>query len=182
MDQHPRQPDPAAFFAQFAPKQGRIFAYILALLPHWADAEECFQETCVALWENFDQFDPDAPGSDFFRWACRFAYHRVLHLRRDQRRDRAIFSENLVEAVADVVDARADELSDQLEALRQCVAKLSEHERELLRIRYDDAASDASVQQYAEQIGRPADTLYKQLNRIRRRLLECVTRTLADER
>ena len=35
---------------------GQIVAYLHALLLNWSDAEDVFQETCLLLWEKFDEF------------------------------------------------------------------------------------------------------------------------------
>ena len=42
--------------------QNRIFAYILTLVPHGADAEDIMQETASVAWEKFGTFKE---GTDF---------------------------------------------------------------------------------------------------------------------
>ena len=42
-------------------------------------------------------------------------------------------------------------------------------------------SKDGTVRSYAEQVGKPANTLYKRLNRIRTDLLGCVQRSLGLE-
>jgi Sigma-70 region 2 len=63
-----------AFITLFLKSQRRIFAYILTLLPHQADAEDVLQEVSVTLWERFDENDPP---EDFISWGCRIAYHNT---------------------------------------------------------------------------------------------------------
>ena len=36
----------------------RLRGFILALVPHWADAEDIAQEVRIRLWEQFDNYDP----------------------------------------------------------------------------------------------------------------------------
>jgi RNA polymerase sigma-70 factor (ECF subfamily) len=43
---------------------------VSVLVPNLPDAEDIVQQTAVALWEKFDEYDPKLP---FTPWACRFA-------------------------------------------------------------------------------------------------------------
>jgi RNA polymerase sigma-70 factor (ECF subfamily) len=62
--------------------------------------------------------------------------------------------------------------------LTVCVQKLSQADRELLQRRYE---FDAKPQQIADQIGRPVNSVYKGLQRIRAALMVCVERVLRAE-
>ena len=55
--------------------QEDLFRYIFALLPHEEDARDVLQETSVALFRKFEDYDPAKP---FLAWAFRFAYLEVL--------------------------------------------------------------------------------------------------------
>jgi DNA-directed RNA polymerase specialized sigma24 family protein len=46
---------------------------------------------------------------------------------------------------------------------------------------YSEHESRETYKSIAEEIGRPVNTVYKALNRIRRSLHECIDRTLAAE-
>jgi RNA polymerase sigma-70 factor, ECF subfamily len=70
--------------------QRRIFAYVLALVPHWSDAEDVVQETSAVLWRKFDEF---TPGTDFNAWALSIARYQVMNFRKKQRRGPARLSE-----------------------------------------------------------------------------------------
>ena len=45
---------------------GQVLAYINALVLDWNDADDLFQETCLVLWQKFDEF---RPGTNFLAWA-----------------------------------------------------------------------------------------------------------------
>jgi len=160
------------FLRLFAAHESRVFAHVLTLLPHWADAEEVFQETCVVLWRSFDQFEI---GTDFRAWACRIALHQVIAFRRKRKRERIRFGQDFIEVVAKEADEKAGDLNARLDALGGCIAKLRPRDQELLTLCYRSGATTKSV---AERLGRPADTLYKALKRVRRSLFECINRTL----
>jgi RNA polymerase sigma-70 factor (ECF subfamily) len=163
------------FIALFVKAQRRIFAYILTLLPHQADAEDVLQQVSAIMWEKFDEDDP--PG-DFTSWGCRIAYLEILHYRRSRRRQRVVFSDELLEHLAEVIeeDSTALQLDERLEALDDCLEKLSRRDRKLLAERFKEGATPLST---AESLGRSVDAVYKAMARIRRGLYDCVTRTLA---
>jgi RNA polymerase sigma-70 factor (ECF subfamily) len=59
-----------------------------------------------------------------------------------------------------------------------CLDKLTPKDRLLLEMRYDGRAT---VAQIAQETGRLADTLYRVLHRIRKKLLHCIEHRLALE-
>src|SRR5437879_12865989 len=73
------------FLAQFLKAERRIFAYILTLLPHRADAEDLLQQVSLIMWEKFDA---QAPPEDFAAWGSRIAYFKIRDYRRTLRRSR----------------------------------------------------------------------------------------------
>jgi RNA polymerase sigma-70 factor, ECF subfamily len=164
-----------AFITQFLKAQRRIFAYILTLLPHQADAEDVLQQVSAIMWEKFDENDP--PG-DFTSWGCRIAYLEILHYRRSRQRQRVVFSEELLEHLAGAIeeDSTSLQLDERLEALDNCLEKLSRRDRQLLAERFKEGATPLST---ALSVGRSVDAVYKAMARIRRDLYDCVTRTLA---
>ena len=165
-----------AFLSRFLKAERRIFAYILTLLPHRADAEDVLQEVSVIMWEKFDEHDP--PG-DFVAWGCRIAYFRIRDHRRWRRRQRVVFSESMLERVADTLaGSRPLQLDERREALAHCLQKLGRPDRDLLAERLKEGASTRSA---AESVGRSVDVVYKAMARIRKALHDCISRALAAE-
>lgn len=158
------------FVRVLAKYQRRIFSFVLTLVPQWADAEEIFQETSIILWRKFDTFEP---GSDFLRWANRVAYFEVLKYRKRQSKKMQYFGEELLELLANDVTELSDSLQIEHQNLVDCFHKLPEKDRRLIRLRYHE---DASPKLVAEKVGRPVDSVYKSLSRVRRNLLACVQR------
>lgn len=169
------------FFQLYAPIQQRMFSYILTLVPQWADAEEILQETCVAMWRDFERFDADRIDSDFFRWASAIAFHRVLDFRKKQARSKLMFSDQFIDAVAEAAARHGDQIDRRLSALRDCLKKVSPRDRDLIRLRYETPAAHGNVKAFAESLGCPADTLYKALARVRRQLIQCVRHSVNRE-
>jgi RNA polymerase sigma-70 factor, ECF subfamily len=161
------------FLHLFCTAQPRLFAYILTMVPKWHDAEEILQETSVALWQSFDQF---RPATDFWAWAKTTAFHRVLSFRKRQKRLAMPLSDQFVEVMDKEFDKLTGELEEQLQAMAECVDRLSPEERELITACYEPGAVTRDV---AIQLGHPPGTVYKSLTRIRRTLMKCIEQTLS---
>jgi RNA polymerase sigma-70 factor (ECF subfamily) len=173
-------PDKSKLFLRlFLQNERRLYAYILTLLPHRADADDVLQEASLVMW---DKFDAGQPPDDFAAWGCRIAYFKILDFfKKNQRgRNRVRFSQPMLDRLAEtVVEHGATlQLDARREALAGCIAKLSDRDRELLGRRF---AEGATTQSTASQVGRSVEAVYKALSKIRLSLFDCVTRTLAQE-
>ena len=164
--------DPERFVRLFVDGQREILRYILALVPDIDDAHDILQETAVDLWRKFDRYEPAFP---FAPWACRFAFRRVLKHREQQARRVKYLS---IESLTQIAAERSEKdgiLEDRRRALETCLQQLDEADRLVVEHRY---TRQMSVSQIAGITGRNSSTLYKSLERIRRRLFECVNRRL----
>lgn len=150
----------------------RLFAYILALVPRWADADDILQETSLRLWDEFDKY---SPGTDFMAWAGRVAFYQVLTFRKQHNRDRRLFSEQFIDVVDAAATAVPDEADAQHLALADCMTKLSDSNRELLRACY---SADTNIKEAAARLGRSLPAVYRALSRIRITLHECVEQSM----
>jgi RNA polymerase sigma-70 factor (ECF subfamily) len=168
--------DPERFVRLFVEGQREILRYILALVPDIDDAHDILQETAVDLWRKFDQYDPACP---FAPWACRFAIRRVLkHCEQRVRRMKYLSLESL-SRIADEREEKEEILEDRRRALEACLERLSDADRLVVEQRYSRQMSVAKI---AAMSGQNTWTLYKALERIRRRLFECVNRRLQPGR
>src|SRR5262249_24959810 len=149
--------------------QGELFRYIFALLPHEEDARDVLQETSVALCRKFADYDPGQP---FLPWACRFAYLEVLKQRERARRQARALSRELIERLAREREGLGPALQARLQALDQCLDELAPADRDLVRRRYQGGDRTDDL---VRQSGASRRTLFRQLYRIRRRLLDCIS-------
>src|SRR5262245_30333085 len=98
----------AQFLRLFLSSEREIFRYVAGLVPNLAEAEEIVQQTSVALWGKFDQYDPQQP---FTPWACRFAINIVKQWAAGRQRWKSLAEGGLAEQLA----SRRDALQPQLE-------------------------------------------------------------------
>lgn len=182
---HPAQPDPQRLAAEkqrdgfarlFASHDRWLFAYLVTLLSDPQQAEEVFQEVCVILWREHESFQL---GTDFVKWASVIAHNQVRKFRRQTRRGGYQLSDVALEKIADETARTADLFDYRRDALRSCIAKLPEDDRALIDRCYSD--SGVSFKGVAQELGRPLNTVYKALNRIRRVLHQCIDRNLSAE-
>jgi len=164
------------FVMLFGRNQPALYGYVLSLLPNWADADDVFQQTSLTLWRKFDQFEPN---SNFMNWACQIARYTVLNFRKKHRRDRHVFSDKLIELLAEEAVAETDLREAERRALDDCLAKLPDSDRDLIQQCY---AEGTTIKQVARQTDRTANSLYKLLNRIRATLLHCIQQVLSAEK
>jgi RNA polymerase sigma-70 factor (ECF subfamily) len=155
--------------------QPRIYAYIRAQIIIRADAEDVFQETVMALWSDYDSFQPE---SSFLAWAYGFARNKVLHYQRRCVRQKRLFSEEAVRQIASEAEAMAEELGSVQDALRSCLTKLRPADREVVQRCY---GTDMTVATVAAQLGRSVNTIKSILKRCRQSLYDCIRRTLSRE-
>ena len=166
---------PAEDFVQLFTKwQRRLFLFILAQVPNLVDAEEVLQETNLVIWRKAHTFQP---GTNFYGWCCRIAVLEVLKHRERHRRSAIALSDSFLEVIAAEARDNAEDLEDRRQALLLCLGRLDSADRELIRLR----CATETGKSLAQKLGRPANSVYQSLSRIRRALLECVKRRLAAE-
>jgi RNA polymerase sigma-70 factor (ECF subfamily) len=153
--------------------QEDLFRYIFALLPHEEDARDVLQDTSVALYRKFADYDPARP---FLAWAYRFAYLEVLKQRERNQRGTRHLSPPLVERLARQREEHEPVLQARLQALEHCLQELVAADRDLIRQRYQGKGSTDELVRRFETSRR---TLFRQLDRIRRVLHDCISRRLA---
>jgi RNA polymerase sigma-70 factor, ECF subfamily len=165
-----------AFARLFAKHDRWLFSYLVTLTANPAHAEEVFQEVCVIVWRMYDQFEL---GTDFVKWVSVIAHNQVRKFRRESKRTGFQLSEVTCERLAADASRGADLFDFRRDALRNCMGKLPAGDRQLVQRCYSDSAT--SFKTIAEEAGRPVNTVYKALNRIRRALQQCIDRTLSTE-
>ncbi len=155
--------------------QNEVRRYVFMLLPSKTDADDVLQETSASLWSKFDEYDSSRP---FVAWAVRFARIEVLRFRQKQSREKLVFSDEVFELLCTTVIGEASMLEERRRALDGCLQKLNDDERQVLLDRY---SGKSTIRERAERDGVSVHKLYYLVERLRGRLLECITSTLDGE-
>ena len=112
------------FFPLYVANQRRIFAYVFAIVPNRADAEDVLQETSIVLWEKFNEVKP---GTDFLAWACQIAFWKIGNLKKKYARARVKFDQDVIETIGQRASELAGELDDRCSSgqSHRLIARLS---------------------------------------------------------
>ena len=170
-----QSPKHEEFIALFVRHEPTIHSFLTSLLANLDDAEVVMQETSMAMWKKFDQFET---GTGFRNWAFQIARFEAMSFRRKRQRDRHFFSDELVQLLADDAAQHAAQLEEERRALAHCVAKLDARDRGLLSGCYREGST---IKKYAESVGRTPNAVRKHLAKVRAALSLCVRQTLGFE-
>lgn len=162
------------FIRSFTQAQRALYLYVLPLVGNAADADEVLQETNVVIWAKWQQFEE---GTNFLAWARAIARLEVFRFRRSRHHRLSFLNDELLDAVAHRAEINSDQSEARQKALEHCLQKLRPTDRELIQMRYAPGQNGDRV---AAQLGRPANSVYQSLSRIRRVLLECVQHRLRE--
>lgn len=150
----------------------RLLAYLVSLLGSVQDAEDVLQRASVTMWKKFEIFES---GTNFSAWASTIAFYEARNFQRLNSRSRLVFSDDLLETLAEQRLQDVGNVDSRHNALNECLQELDEPARALLEAAY---VEEGSVVQLAEQLGRAPQTLYNKLNLLRRLLFNCVEQRL----
>jgi RNA polymerase sigma-70 factor (ECF subfamily) len=164
--------DQTRFIAALTRHQPALEAFCHAQLANRQDAREALQAACVKLWEKAAEWNPD---TDFLPWAFAVARFTVLSLIRDRMRDRLVFDEEVVLAMAQDTEIAAAEFEERREALARCMHKLKPEQRGILNAHY---LTGRTIREIATTMQRSESAVKMTLLRLREQLSACIQRSL----
>lgn len=164
--------DETRFIEALTRHQPALEAFCHANLANRDDAREVLQATYVKLWQKASDWNPE---TEFLPWAFTVARFTVLAHIRDQMRDRLVFDEDIVHAMASETEAAAAEFDERREALSHCMKKLNPEQRGLLHEHYTASRSLVDI---ADATRRSLSAVKMTLLRLRQQLSECIERQI----
>jgi RNA polymerase sigma-70 factor (ECF subfamily) len=172
MDENQKREEFARVWLKSEPS---VSAYVFASITGFHDAEDVVQQVAQTLARRFDEYDADRP---FVGWALWIAKSRVIDFYRRQERNQIVFSDRLLERLAETIAEQAESHSRRREALETCLGEMPEKSRKLLDLRYVDGLSAADV---AQAMGSTGGSVRVLLTRIRSALSDCIERRISSE-
>jgi RNA polymerase sigma-70 factor (ECF subfamily) len=169
-------PEPEAqFIHDLTDWQNRLFGYLVSLLGNVHDARDVLQETNLVMWRRMDTF---TPGTDFGAWARKCAYFQAMAFFRDRKRGPSLLEQEVLELIAaEQEEHPGPGESEHKLALRDCLARLDDGQRMLMKRRYQD---QVQVQKLAAEHGKSESAMKMTLLRIRELLHVCITAKLKE--
>ncbi len=149
-------------------------AYALAITGDAHLAEDVAQDAIAIALHDPGQFNDTRHLIAFLRETAR---RKALESMRKLKRDR-IFDEHILDLIEATWSSFDDaDASGRIDALRQCMARLSPYARRILEARYGQGLTGERL---AAAVGRRFNTVYVALSRTHQALAECVRRRLAE--
>jgi len=163
------------FLSLFLRSEREVFRYVATLVPNVTDAEDIVQQTAMALWEKFEDYDPALP---FTPWACRFALNKARQWIERRQRWHALLNGGLAEELMQRRQELLPEFEVRLKHLEGCLGKLPQEQRSLVEGYYYERTK---IETLAQSSGRSEAATYKMLQRIRHALQVCVEARIKPE-
>lgn len=157
------------FLSRFLEIETSLYRYVCAVAPVPQDARDIVQETALALWEHDDRYDPSRP---FLPWALRVARNKARqHAEKAGRFPRLLEDEALLDLIAAEGEAHSAGTNARQTHLKKCLGKLRPDHFQLIEGYYWQRKD---VELLAEEMKTTVEGIYKRLQRIRRKLEECI--------
>jgi len=157
-----------------------VRAFLLSSLRDAVAAEDVLQETFLVAWRILDRYDRKLP---FGPWVRGIAAKLLLNHRRKLGRSRVHYCDDEVlgridEGFRDFARIPADTFDESLDALRDCMARLTGPQRESIVLHYEHGLH---CKQIAERLGIGFEAVKKHLQRGRAQLHRCLQGKLPNE-
>jgi RNA polymerase sigma-70 factor (ECF subfamily) len=131
-------------------------------------AEDIFQNVTLKAMDGRTPFASEAA---LMSWAFITARHEAIDWMRRRQRETVGLAPEVLDLLDREWQSAAPASNGRLDVLQDCVEKLPEAARQLLRLRYHDGHSCEGV---AERLHTGLDAVYQRLSRLHRSLRQCV--------
>jgi RNA polymerase sigma-70 factor, ECF subfamily len=148
----------------------RVFRFAIRLVDDAASAEDVVSEAFLEVWRQADRFEGRSSVST---WIMSIARFKALSVRR--RRQETELDGKLAETVADQSSSPEQIVleMDRSAQLRACLTQLSPDHREIIDLVY---YHDKTIEEVAEIVGVPKNTVKTRMFYARRRLAQLLAR------
>jgi RNA polymerase sigma-70 factor (ECF subfamily) len=160
------QGDRLAMQVLFARHHVRVYRFVLRFVGDASAAEDLISEVFLDVWRNAGRFEARSAVSTWLLAIARFKALSALRRRTDEELDE--------ETAAAIEDASDDpevvvQKKDKGDVLRRCLERLSPEHREIIDLVY---YHEKSVEEVAEIVGIPQNTVKTRMFYARKRLAE----------
>lgn len=154
-----------------------VRAFLLAWVRDPGAVEDLFQETFLVAWRNLARYDRQLP---FGPWVRGIAGKLVLNHRRRLGRAKVSYCDSedlqlLDRSFEEFKTLPGDTFDEKLEALRTCLTKLNNTQRDAIRMHYEHGMHCKAI---AARLGIQFEAVKKHLQRGRAALLQCMQGSL----
>ncbi len=159
------------YVALLADHQSMVRGFVISLMPGVPGADDVIQETNQLLWKKRKDFEL---GTNFKAWALRIARFQVMaHLKTARRQRWVTLDDTTAELMATELETRLEPEREErrLLALKTCLGKLGDAERDMLLRRY---WKNQRLQDFCAITGLSLSNIKITLFRLRAGLKRCI--------
>jgi RNA polymerase sigma-70 factor (ECF subfamily) len=166
--------DKLAMQVLYARHHVQTYRFLLRLVGDEAQAEDLVSEVFFDVWRNAHQFQGNSRVSTWILAIARFKALSALRRRKDDELD-----DDAAAAIPDLADDPeiAVQKKDRVAIMRQCLSHLSLVHREIIDLAY---YQDKPINEVAEILGVPENTVKTRMFHARRRLSELLAQAGID--
>ena len=163
------------FVEMLTEAQQKIHGFILKRLVDHHQTNEVLQLTNIVLCRKANDFQI---GTNFMAWALTVANFQILSFRKNQSRERLIFSDRTFDQIIEEDGKRPDDTSFRLSHLNECLKKIDKENFKLLKARYERRLSFKEI---ANVSHKTSNAIRIQMHRIRNQLMICIEKRMNEE-
>ena len=152
--------------------QPRLYGFILKRLADRDQTLEVLQRTNLVIWQKATDY---RPGTSFEAWTFTIARFQLMAWRKNQSRNRLVFSDTVYEQIDNETDSSQVDDDARVSALKDCVKQLNVDESKLIEQRYREDIPLATI---ASTMNMSLDAIGMRLSRIRKKLGQCIQRKI----
>ena len=160
---------------QWALAQPTVAAFIASMVSDFRQRDDILQDVAVAVLEHYERYDSER---SFTAWAIGVARNKIHNYYRERKRKPLVFDSETIEALATAYEGLSESAQESIGYLNACLQQLEPRSRKICDLRYVDDTKPAGI---AKQLGMSANAISKALERIRKRLGECMAQRAAAE-
>ncbi len=153
----------------------QILAFLLGMTRDIHRAEDLLQNTYVVICEKWEDY---RPGTNFLAWAFQIARFKFLQSIDPSKRQTVTLEAEALEASIQTVEDPPEMLSQQREALRECLSQIEHRSKQAMEMHYQ---AGVSCKEIAKRLNMSLIAFYKLLSRVRIQLQECAQRRIELE-
>ena len=150
--------------------QTTVSAYVHSVILNYHDSEDVIQNIAVVFADKFEHL---GCSRDLIPWVLKVARYEVVNYFRAQNREKKFFDEKAMQRIEHAYQSIHPEADDVKAALHECIKKLHDRPRDMLRLRY---FKDMGIGDISRQLGISKNAVYVMLCRAREALANCVQR------
>ncbi len=162
------------FMQLFLTSQRRLYSYVMTMVASPTDADDIVQDVASVMWKKFDEYEP---GTDFTAWAIKIAKYKLYNYYRDKATHNKKFSQKGIEIIEKIESRQAGKEDARIEALKNCLNKLKQTDREILSLRYEEGQT---LKKLSGRLDLNINTLYSKISKLHNMLLNCVKKSMHE--